>query len=166
MTPKILESAALKIAPEVLPLATDVSTTDVETVDGNTHRYRKPSRRALGSEGQIMGVISWKAKPTIGNRRKVKLWMIRWSRQLPAPLLIRSTAIANPCTKRIKAIPALFKRYGCIQPPLAPGLGKRKASATEQNRAIMNPFCRLPLFCLRFFIQSIGVAGSARRVSL
>src|SRR5580704_10010601 len=58
MTPRMFESAALKIAPEVLPLATDVRTTDVETVDGNTHRYRKPSRRALGSEGQITRVIS------------------------------------------------------------------------------------------------------------
>src|SRR5260370_20912929 len=73
MTPKMFESAALKIAPDVLPLATEVRTTDVETVDGNTHRYRKPSRRALGSDGQIMRVISWKAKPTTGNRRKVKL---------------------------------------------------------------------------------------------
>jgi hypothetical protein len=34
----MFESAALKIAPDVLPLATDVRTTDVETVDGKTHK--------------------------------------------------------------------------------------------------------------------------------
>jgi hypothetical protein len=38
MTPNMLESAALKIAPDVLPLATAVRTTEVETVEGNTHR--------------------------------------------------------------------------------------------------------------------------------
>jgi hypothetical protein len=69
----MFESAALKIAPEVLPLATDVRTTEVETVEGNTHRYRNPSRSALGSEGQTMRVISWNTNPTTGNRRKVKL---------------------------------------------------------------------------------------------
>ena len=62
MTPKMFESAALNIAPDVLPLATSVRTTDVETVEGNTHRYRKPSRNALGSEGQMMRVISWNAR--------------------------------------------------------------------------------------------------------
>jgi hypothetical protein len=69
----MFESAALKIAPGVLPLASVVRTTDVETVEGKTQRYRNPSRSALGSEGQMMRVISWNAKPTIGNKRKVKL---------------------------------------------------------------------------------------------
>jgi hypothetical protein len=69
----MFESAALKIAPGVLPLAIVVRTTDVETVEGNTQRYRNPSLSALGSEGQMRRVISWKAKPTTGNRRKVKL---------------------------------------------------------------------------------------------
>ena len=51
-TPLIFESAALKMAAEVFPLATLVSTTDVETVEGKTQRYKKPSRRPGGWPGQ------------------------------------------------------------------------------------------------------------------
>ena len=58
--------AALKIAPGVLPVATVVRTTDVETVEGNTQRHRNPSRSALGSEGQMMRVISWNASKRHG----------------------------------------------------------------------------------------------------
>jgi hypothetical protein len=48
-------------------LATVVRTAEVETVEGKTHRYRNPCRSALGSEGHMMLVNSWNAKPVIGN---------------------------------------------------------------------------------------------------
>jgi hypothetical protein len=32
---------------------------------------------------------------------------------------VRSTAIAKPCKKRIKATPAIFNKSGCIQPLFA-----------------------------------------------
>ena len=38
ITPAILENAALRIAAAVFPLATEVSTTEVETVEGKTHK--------------------------------------------------------------------------------------------------------------------------------
>jgi hypothetical protein len=42
----MLENAALRIAAAVFPPATEVKTTEVDTVEGNTQRYRNPSRMA------------------------------------------------------------------------------------------------------------------------
>src|ERR1700730_2785169 len=38
ITPTMLEKAALRIAAAVFPPATEVKTTEVETVEGNTHK--------------------------------------------------------------------------------------------------------------------------------
>jgi hypothetical protein len=72
----MLEKAALKIAPATLPPATDVSTTEVDTVEGSIQRYRMwyrmPSRIGRGSLGQIHGASAPKAKPTSGKTTNVK----------------------------------------------------------------------------------------------